>query len=159
MHEWNGMVWYGMAWYEMNDDILKGRGRGEKMDGHGKQILKGNQKKLPSLCQLPPLSPTCSRYGKRHMISHPREKAPLLTSPVSLGGFSWAPLFFTHLPHIPSLSLSLSFHFISPFVFSLSFTINEPQLPLILKKYSQGFFWVLFFFILLLLLLFWIFFF
>lgn len=40
------------------------------MAWHGKQILKGNQKKLATT------PPTCSRYGKRHMISHLEEKGP-----------------------------------------------------------------------------------
>ena len=40
------------------------------MDGHGKQILKENQRKLPSLC-------TCSRYGKEHMISHQEKREPI----------------------------------------------------------------------------------
>lgn len=57
----------GWVWMDVKKEM------GFFMYGHGKQILKGNQgRKLASLC--PPPLPTCSRYGKRHMISQWGEK-------------------------------------------------------------------------------------
>lgn len=93
------------------------------MAWHGKQILKGNQKKLATT------PPTSSRYGKRHMISHPEEKAPRLTSPVSLGRIWTGPPLssFCFHPRLPIFNFLTQNHFLLLFVF-LGFCI----------KYSSG---------------------
>lgn len=90
------------------------------MAWHGKQILKGNQKKLATT------PPTCSRYGKRHMISHPEEKAPRLTSPVSLGRIWTGPPLssFCFHPRLPIFHFLTQNHFLLLFcVFRLLYKI------------------------------------
>lgn len=88
------------------------------IDGHEKQILKGNQKKLPSLClhTLPP-HPTCPKIWYAPHDFRPKEKRhhcwPHL---YLLRGFLWVPLtpfsflFFT--PCLFPLSLSHTYPFI-----------------------------------------------
>lgn len=80
------------------------------IDGHEKQILKGNQKKLPSLClhTLPP-HPTCPKIWYAPHDFRPKEKRHhCLPHLYLLRGFLWVPL------------TPFSFLFFTPCLFPLS---------------------------------------